>query len=496
MRLEGRSCVEAIRNSLGQSTVRYTLVLMLASAAAYVLLFAFMNDWGSVLLHVTAPSTGKGLSGLFYNSSTQGPASLHAILTSWQTVATGEYWFALLALVGFLPLFAPRSWVLIVPWMGWTFLTDSSHFSTLGRQYSFVAAGPIFIGVAFGLQHLYQRYRNRSVDSVTVPLMAPQGRGWKLEGHRRTLVAGACVGVIVAANLILLPFDPVLPYLGVNPGTPFETGYFDHSLEVQPGWSGVDQMLSLVPSNATVGAPPELYALIATHRGAVILRGGHDEGDTQALPFNLSIGPDYAFLYPFASRPLDAKEWGNLSNPTYYGLRAYVASSTVGPVYLYARSFTGVAQPVGPVLPGFNATWTPQNGLTAGAIASTSSNASSPSGYVIESNLAEHSTGQIWNGTAPVLGAGSYTVTATVALAGTNGTIRPAATVLQLVGEGFDTIAFDRNVTFGELSSTGWLSLQWNLTLTSPLPTYTVLGVLKNPDCSVAVASVEIVFGN
>lgn len=488
---EWRESVSAARGALRRASVRYTLALMIASVAGYVLLFAFLNDWGHVLLHVPAPNTGTGLAGLFYNSSTQPAASLGTILTSWQTLGSAEYWLLLLALAGFLPFFAPRAWILILPWMGWTFLTNSSRFTTLGRQYSFVAAGPIFVGVAFGLQYLYRRYQQQPTGPAVDDSSPTARRRWSLTRRRSTLLVGACVGAIVAANILMLPFDPVLPHFGFMPGEPIQPTYFDHSLEIQPGWLNIEHMLGIVPPNATVGAPSDLYALIATHPGAVILRG-RDEGNTQFLPFNYSGGPDFALLYPSAVRPLDAKEWGNLSNPALYGMRAYVASSTLGPIYLYARAFSGIADPFGPVLPSVNSTWTPQDGLTAGSNASTIPNASSPSGYVIESDLSAHSTGLIWNGSAAVLGPGTYTVTVNAAIAGTSGTIRPSTTVLALTTDGFAVTPMSRNVTYGELSSATWVSVTWNFTITSPLPTYTVEGILRDPDCAVAVASVQI----
>ena len=479
-----------IRAGLRTRPIRYTLALMLASVAAYVVLFSFMNAWGAYVLGTPIPSTGHGLLGLFYDNSTPPPHGLSTILTSVQTISSAEYWMLLLALLGFVPLLSARAAVLWVPWVGWTFLSDSSRFTTLGHQYSLVAAGPLFVGFAFGLAWIAPRVTGAGTlpakeASATASRRAAWGR------PTRAHAWAAVVGIIVIGNLLLLPFSPVLPALGYHAGDPIAGNYFDHSLEIEPGWENVERLVEMVPRNASIAAPSALYAMIAAHPNAIVLRA-HSGGTTAILPFNDSEGPNFALLYSELSPPLTAREWGNFSNSATYGMRAYVASTGLGSIFLYERGYSGSAEAVGPPLGTFQVSWTVGQGLTAGPIGAVSTNATAPSAEVIETDLASHRTGVAFSSEMSTLPAGTYTIRLELALTGVNGTVKPGATVLHVSGAGFGAQLFDENVTYGDLRSATWLTVSVNATLLSPLPSFLLQGTLRDPNCSVEVAEIDV----
>jgi uncharacterized membrane protein len=490
-RAEFRAWGSAIRAGLRQRWLQYTLGLIVLSMIAYVALLSFMNVWGPVVLGVAHPSSGTGALGFFFNPSSPTPASLSTILTSAQTISTAEYWLLLFALLGFVPLLCPRALILIVPWIGWTFLSNSDRFTTLGHQYSLLAAGPLFVGFAYGLQYLFAGPL-KPTDAAPASTAAVRRRWTTSRTSRGTVVFGVLVGALVVANVLFLPFDPALPGLGYRPGSPIEAEYFDHSLVLIPGWTETSRMVAEVPANATIAAPSALFPLIATHPGAIILRGSNNPGSTQLLPFNDSRGPEFALLYSSVTPSLTSKVWDNFSSPSRYGMQAYVASTGIGPVFLYQQGWSSEAEPFGPPLVASEEVWLPTSGLAPGALGSIVRNSSTSSGYEISSDLADHATGLVWSGSTPALAAGVYSIEVRVAVTATNGSVRPGQVVLGVDGFGFGRSLFVQNLTYSDLESGTWTTLTFNATLTNPLPAFEVDGTLRNADVAVAVASVEI----
>ena len=492
VRGEVRTWVSSVRSGLRLRWVRYTLGLVVASMVAYATLLTFMNGWGPGVLGVAHPATGSGFLGLFYNPSSPSPAPLSTVLTSAQTVSTTEYWLLLFALVGFIPLLCPRALVLSVPWIGWTYLSNSNRFTTLGHQYSFVAAGPIFVGFAYGLQYLFSRSSHLENQPPETARPAPP-RPWKIpRPTRRLALFGILVGALVIANVLLLPFDPLLPDAGYRTGDPIEALYFDHSLDIIPGWTEASRMVGLVPANATIATPGTLFALIATHPGAMVLRGAN-QGSTQLLPFNVSQGPDFTLLYNGVSPPLSSRAWDNLTAPPRYGMRAYVASTGVGPLFLYEQGWNSTAEAFGAPLVASTEDWVPTDGLSPASLGALAASPTSPSGYEITSNLSSHSTGPVWTGSTPALAPGNYSIRVTVALIATDGTVRPEQIVLDVDGNGLGGSVFDQNLTFADLDSRTWTTWTIHATLDNPVPAFEIDGTLRDAACQVAVASVEIV---
>jgi uncharacterized membrane protein len=477
--------------------VRYLLILMGASVAAYVALALFINVWGYEVLGVAAPIVGPGIGGVFANPSSPPAQPIGTILLSSQTVATAEYWLILYALVAFIPLLSPRALILSFPWIGWTFLTDSARFSTIGHQYSLVAAGPIFIGLAYGLQRV--RWGRSDAVPADAGHSTPAATG---DAERRraswrsrrwpvgTLWMGA-LAIVVVANGILAPVNPLLPALGIVLGAPFEPDYFHHSLEIDPSFEWVEDLVSLIPTGATVGATSIVFPFVANYPDAYLLVAPTITNTTN-LPFNLSGGPRYTLVTAGSLHSLYPSLVQNVSNPLVYGLRGYVASTYQGPVLLYEKGYTSTAESFGPGVPWIPATYGPGNGMNPGGRGVVVANSSALFGQVIQSVHAANGTGLVWNGPDLYLPSGNYTVMIRVMESGANLTVDPKGHALRIAIGGFGASPVNQTFLASSFTPGQWENLTFNFSLVSPLPEVNVQGYLPNDRFSVAMASVLI----
>jgi uncharacterized membrane protein len=445
--------------------VQYSLVLMIASVAAYVVLASFINVWGYHLLGVPNPGVAPGVTGVFTNPSSPATQSIGTILTSQQTVFTGEYWLILYALVGFIPLFSPRALILSLPWIGYTFLTDSPRFTSIGHQYSFIAAGPIFLGLAYGLVRVNLGPRVPAPSSVEPPAVGatpiPPPARWRRPASRS--VWAAVLGVVVVANVILLPVTPLLNEVGVGLGLPFEEDYFDHSLVPSPSYAWMEDLVALVPHSATVGAPSAIFPLVAGFPHAMVMISSKQENISD-LPFNVTGGPDYVFMDSSSTNMLPPAMIANITNSSVYGIRGYVDSTPQGPVVLYARGYFGTPEVFGPPAVRLAMTFGPGNGLLAGTKGTELSNASAPSGKQIITADKEDHDGLLWTGPAQFLAGGNYSVTFHLLLASVNGST-PKTNALRLEVIGFGGIALNESLPVSDFVPGVWTSFTFNISL-------------------------------
>jgi uncharacterized membrane protein len=487
-----------LRETCRVREVRYTLVLMVSSVVAFVLLALFINLWGYEILGVLAPPVSPGIGGVFANPSSPGIQNFWTILGSSQTVTTAEYWLILYALVAFIPLLYPRALIISLPWIGWTFLTNSNRFTTLGHQYSLIAAAPIFIGLAFGLQRVHFGQGNVAAAGSTAASTAagsaprPVRAAWQLDRSSTGMAWVGVLAVVVAANGLLAPINPILPDLGVAAGGPFETTYFDHSLEMSSSYAPLESLVANIPYEATVGAPPELFTIVANHPHSYVMLGRMDV-NLSNLPFNVSAGPQYVLVSSQLLNVISPNLSRNVSDPAVYGLRGYVGSSTVGTILLYERSYDSPAQLFGPALPPVSGVFTPGNGLTPGPKGVQGPNSSSPSGQEITSIDEINRSGNIWGGPDALLPPGSYTVGVELLLTGPNSSGDQNKDVLRITVSGFGGIPWNETLKVSSFPLGRWTNLTFSFSLADPLPRTDVLGTLVSSEYSVAVASVTIV---
>jgi uncharacterized membrane protein len=486
-----------VREALRVREVRYILVLMAASVAAYVALSLFINVWGYQVLGVAAPPVGPGITGIFSNPSSPSPQSLGTILTSAQTLRTAEYWVILYGLVAFIPLLSPRALIISLPWIGWTFLTDSNRFSTLGHQYSLVAAGPLFIGLAYGLQRVRVARPSGTPNSTTVTAGASPGgaAGPARSSWREQLPSGrfwvGALTFVVVANIFLAPINPAVPALGLVPGAPFQPNYFDHSLEISPSFPWVEKLVSVIPTDATVLAASAVFPLLVNDPHAYVLTPP-DRSNFTNLPFNDKTGPEYALLGTAGLDTLGPDLTRNLSNPALYGLRAYVGDTTVGELLLYQKGYVSSAEVFGPAVPALAGTYVPGAGLVAGPRGIEATNISAPSRRVIESIKGPNRTGLIWTGPYQFLVPGNYTVRVQVAATGIDRTTDPTARVLLISVDGFSGTPVNDTLDASDFVSGEWITVTLNFTLIDPLPNVNVDGFAQGDQFSLAVDSISI----
>ena len=75
-------------------------------------------------------------------------------------------WVILLALLGFIPLLAPRALLLSVPWVVFTFLSAKVNYVVIGWQYGFVEGAGLLVAFVFGQNELARRWRKHADSRI------------------------------------------------------------------------------------------------------------------------------------------------------------------------------------------------------------------------------------------------------------------------------------------------------------------------------------------
>jgi uncharacterized membrane protein len=477
--------------------VRYSLVLLLASVMAYVLLYLFMNVFGARLLGVPSPPIPPGVGGIFYNSSSPTVQSIVTILHSAQTLYTFEFWVMLYALVAFIPLLSPRALILSVPWIGWTFLTDSNRYVEIGTQYTLIAAAPLFLGLAYGLLRVPLTSQSTTahreeIDETQSAGPIPHARSVRNHWRpARRLWVGALTAAVIA-NVIIVPLNPLLSDLGITLQSPFGKDYQDHSATIIPGYAWAESLIGIIPRDATVTAPGEVFPILANYPDAYVLLGRTEQNRTGILPLNLSGGVDFVLLYESYIPSLSPGLSANLTNSGLYGLRGYVASTGIGPLLLYERGYSGAATLFGPPVPSSSETYSPGDGIVSGRIGEIQSDSSAPYGKVVETRPGSQATGQVWSGPGVLLGPGTDLVTVRLAASNEATFTAQSRSFLTMVIEGFGDELVDQPVPASDFSSGLWTTLTYSVNVTRPLPDLDVEGYLTDGTVALQVGAVSI----
>jgi uncharacterized membrane protein len=492
-----RDLAHSVRQSLGRREIRYTVILMIFAVAGYVLANLFLNEYGAGLLGVPRPPVPAGLAGVFFNNSQKGTTgNLGVAVTSPNFVWNVEYWLILYGLLAFLPLLNLRSFVIVgVPWIAYSMLNTVHRFTTIGSQYSLLAAVPIFLGLAYALAR---------VDFHAIPWIRPSPGGGAgtpedrsvvrpaLTRRRRRIYTGWMVllGVLVVANLVLSPMVPLIPDTVGHLGAPFDAYYFEPWLTIQPGFAAVEQLIALIPSHQSLGVSNDLLPLVANNLYAYNV--ATIPINFEGFPFNYSAGPDWVLTAMTSEKgggyPLNTQ----LPQLSLYQLRGYVAVSTQGPILLYERGYVGPAQLFGPPATPPNESWTPADGLTLGPAGVVSTNLSPSGGNVYATNGSLTKVGLLAHSEAGFLPPYSYTLTAL--LNRTSVAVPPSGTtrVLDIRVLGFSGLAWQTNVTVAELPAGIWTTLTFTFTLGTPAPDAEVDVMWENTHCPFELASMSV----
>ncbi len=493
-----RSGLQRWVGGLRVAELRYTLVLGVASIVAYVLLSAFMNEWGAAIVGVAAPKVPPGLTGLFYNNASHPVFNLSILAQSSQNLPSAEYWLILYALVGFIPLLSPRTLVIAVPWIGWTFLENSAKFTTIGYQYNMIAAVPIFIGLAYGLREVRVPPRDSATPEgapvpATVATPAP-GRSTSARRNRRRWALagwGTLLAIIVVFNVLLSPIDPVLPGLGVAAPAPFSSDYFYDPFPVAPGFTAVRSMASEIPHDASVVASKGLFPLVANLPRAVELVPDLRAGEVANLPFDMAAGPEYYLTDLGSLVPAGSYLGQNVSNPARYGILAFVGSTGDGPSLLYEQGFTGAAEQFGPALAPLRGSYTPGHGLVAGPEGVIVRNTSSPSGRIVV-NPAGSKAGAVWTGIDQFLPPGSYDLRLTVAVTWSNRTLGSNTTAVEVVLTGYSGTFLESSLDQSKFTSGAWTTVTLPFVVSSPVPSFEMEGLVASAKYTLAIGAATL----
>jgi len=468
-----------LREWFRRPRVRASLGLMAASAAAYVaLLYLRVDILTSVLgtYPLPAPATGYVIGAT--------PASLQLSLGNLAVGITAKltYWLLALALLAFIPLFAPRALVLAVPWFTFTLLSANLNYTTLGFQYGCIAASSLLIAFAYGLPEA-RRFaiwaRSRFFRREGIPqLSAPGSRG--VRSRQVALIAG--LAVLLATNVALTPVDPVMDSHGL--GSAYRLTYSPN-----PGDSQVDQLAGLVPRGATVIASDNLFPLVANDANAYSFAYVNDPGLN--LPFSPAHLPTYVLVAEDSSPSVTPWIAEMLYNVSAYGLRGVVWSSGPGVVLLFEVGYLGPPREFGTPPSASGAYYGSSVVAPEAGVVTTASNAYYAS--VVESRPG--AVGVVWNGPAVNLASGSYLVELSLRATVLPGqsTPGPSTPVVSVSGSAFGLSGvLDSNLTFGSLSDPGWHIVSYNVTLPGPSMEFGVEGVLLDSGVQVTLNYLSI----
>jgi uncharacterized membrane protein len=333
-----------LRQSWATRAGRYAWGLLFVAVLAYPLLRLF--EW--YFLPAVLPPAPLPPLGASYSPGPIGGLGLAFVGDFWGNLGhKAQFWFLMVALFGFLPLFAPRVLLLELPWFVFTLQAPQIAWSTLGFQYTAIAVMPLAIASIYGADNFVRRFlpwlrrrwsgsSNRSgrfarvTDSLRprrFRLPAPGGRG-------AMGVAVAFFAIVVVANLAVGPLNPGRQTVsGPLPG-------FNLQYTPPPGYDAANRLASTIPANGTLLASSNLFPLVANRLNAYALLW--IPTPPNQLPFDPAHPPDYLFLSsdqlyalpPWLSVDLLHRD---------YGLVAEIDFTPVGSIYLFEAGYDGPA---------------------------------------------------------------------------------------------------------------------------------------------------------
>lgn len=393
------------------------------------------------------------------------------------------YWFTVLALLGFVPLLRPRTLILAIPWLIYTFFTAFLDYVNLGYSYGYIIAIPLFVGFAFGIDRLEMVHPRRLLTLAHRPAL----------GSRAAERTTALLLFVVAANLLMGPLNPAVqyPYISVvgipNPPTVSET-YLPAST-----FQDLQRVASLITPGSTALVSVNLFSLTADHRNTYPMLWY--PSPPARTPFNRTHLPDFVFLDrdQFAETPPYLTPF--LYNSTVYGVRATVGNTTLGPVTLFEKAYHGPVESLDPLV--FRQTYYYGPTLSPGYAA-----------YMNDTNATFNITIQstppppgfpliyppVWYGPYVSLPAGTYSISVSVrAYPSDRSPASPGTPALFLDAQGFATpYLFNETLSEGTLDVPGWATVTFSLTLPAMISDLEVRGYLLSPDLTAQLNYVEI----
>lgn len=377
------------------------------------------------------------------------------------------YWVLTFALVGFLPFLAPRTLLLSAPWFVFTIFGDINPYTIIGYQYAFVLASTLFLGVAYGLVKI----RNRT-DSKLELAEAPKPPPWvrRMRGLQKAEFWGTILGIVVVANLVLSPANPLVQR---NPN--FGQGY-RLSYEFGPGFQNVEKIAAMVGPTSTVIASTHLFPFVANNPNAYTFLNA--PGILPGFPFTNGPLPQFVFVDQAESTAVPQWFAETVYSGNLYGLLAATGTwsgSATGPVFLFEYGYQGPQHLMD--LPSLTPTFFYGSMLRLGPTAQVINTPNASFGQIIQA--APGVLNNSWYGPYVALLKGNYTVTISMrALLPPGAPAPPPSTAVFLIlayAWGLPNI-YDRVLNYSILNSTSWPVIQFHVSVTSALLNFEVPG--------------------
>jgi uncharacterized membrane protein len=463
-----RRSARQIRKWLSRSEVVAGLVLMVLSLLLYV---TVREIQGTVVLQFLPPGSGP--------ASHLPGFSLARLGLTWTGLQTGLlnklfYWTIIYALLAFIPFRVPKTILLILPWWVFTVFSGNTDFARLGYQYGLVAAAPVLIGLAYGLVTIPLGGAPKAFPQASTQEV-PASTGTASTGGRgpaRSSQATAWAVVIGLAIVANLAFSPVNPFVqnshGQGPG-------YDVSYSLGNGTGQVLSVASLIPENATVIASDNLFPFVANHNQAYTLTS--TSVIPPHLPLNATNFPTFVLICQAQLPAVPLWFSYYLYNPSFYGLRALVGETSLGPVLLFQAHYSGPTLELRPIAFQNNTVFHGR-GLDVGSAGAIVSDVNDSYGTAIRSVPGINEA--IWYGPYTTLPAGSYSVQVLV-----HGWV-PAGSVGPAPGQGVLTIEstafghrafFSSTYTLAQIDRGEWTSLNFTIQTSEPLLQVQVVGI-------------------
>ncbi|MDE1820485.1 MAG: DUF2079 domain-containing protein [Euryarchaeota archaeon] len=332
-----RDTVSIVRRWLVPRTTRATMILLLASVAAFGLLRLMQDDPSVVLLTPLMPAANPPVP--FVGGDLHLQPS-HIVIGVSQRVG---YWVLAYALVAFLPFRALRTQILVLPWLAYTFLS-SLEYTKLGLQYGFLPVVPLLVGFVYGVSDLdislpefalrmhpsTIRTRPRMRGHTTSDIPASHAR-WDLWARHPGLLSWALVAMVIL-EVGLSPLDPLMQ--NHQQGSGYQVSYLPPSQ-----FAEVEMLASHIPSGAVVVASDDLFPLVANDVNAYsFFPTGTDA--LHHFPFNVSHLPTYVLISSNEVNGVPAWLLVLLGNASAYDLIGEVTGVPKGTIELYQVAST------------------------------------------------------------------------------------------------------------------------------------------------------------
>lgn len=476
--------VRSLRHGIRSSRFVASLGLVAASVLAYATLLSLREGYLVATLGTHAVPFGGGGYVIGYTPTALG--------LTWSNLAVGwdvkvSAWLLLLALLGFVPLLAPRALLFVAPWAIFTFFSSNLNYVALGFQYGFIAGGGLMLAFVYGLSE-FERLR-RSLRSFSRPEGREQGGVPDLRGaghgpswvvrKERPLLLGVFLGLVVI-NLSLTPVNPMAD----GPGAGYRFSY-----HVPPGYDSVRQLASLIPPGASVIATDNMFPLVANDENAYTFFWG--PYDFLNLPFTPTNLPEYVLVAENRTYTVPAWLAADLNVPSMYGVRGVVWSSIARAVLLYELDYRGPTTTFGPPppLPSTYYGWQ----LSVPGTSYVTSVAGTRFPNVLRS--APGAIGPMWSGPGLGVPTGNYTITLWLEAQAWSTSAPPSPSSAVLAVEAFAfglPYLYNATFTFSALNSTGWVAVSFSLDLGSPTVQLSVTGTARDPTASITLEYLEV----